>query len=267
MNKVLVFGDQITDRYHKCRATRICPEAPVPVLVKDSTYDTLGGACLVTGNLRSLGLTVKEVTGSRSLKERFYVNGHLICRVDADSQAVYNCDEALQVEVKQCDAVVISDYCKGAVTTNAIDILIGSGKPVFVDTKDKPELYRGTNVIIFPNITEAKNNWTDIHAQFRSFRAVVEKLGADGARLWDEHRVGVHIPTKKRQSFDVTGAGDCFISAYVYAYMRGLDPLSCAYVANEAAGVSVEHTGTYIVKPSDLKSVQYLFDVAEKVTA
>lgn len=265
MNKVLVFGDQITDRYHQCRATRICPEAPVPVLVKDGTYDTLGGACLVTGNLRSLGFTVAEVTGSRSLKERFYVNGHLICRVDADSQAVYNCDEALQVEVKRCDAVVISDYCKGAVTTNAIDILIGSGKPVFVDTKDKPELYRGSNVTIFPNVNEVESKWSGVWSQSNLFRAVVEKLGADGARISDEHRKEVHIPTRKRQSYDVTGAGDCFIAAYVYAYMRGLDPLSCVQVANEAAGVSVEHTGTYIVKPADLKSVQYLFDVAEKV--
>ena len=56
--RVLVIGDQMLDRYLWGSVSRISPEAPVPVLVKESDAQTAGGAANVALNIRGLGLDV-----------------------------------------------------------------------------------------------------------------------------------------------------------------------------------------------------------------
>ena len=56
MNKVLVIGDVIIDKYIYGTSTRISPEAPVPVITYIEEKETRGGAGLVYENLKSLGL-------------------------------------------------------------------------------------------------------------------------------------------------------------------------------------------------------------------
>ena len=65
---VLVLGDAISDHNIYSKATRLCPEAPVPVLVPEREESLAGGAGLVASNLRALGLDVELVTGSHSTK-------------------------------------------------------------------------------------------------------------------------------------------------------------------------------------------------------
>jgi len=56
--KVLVLGDFMLDRYLHGQVSRISPEAPVPVLMEDRSYDQPGGAANVAGNLAALGAEV-----------------------------------------------------------------------------------------------------------------------------------------------------------------------------------------------------------------
>lgn len=54
---ILVVGDVMIDRYLTGRASRISPEAPVPVVHLQSREDRLGGAANVALNLKALGAT------------------------------------------------------------------------------------------------------------------------------------------------------------------------------------------------------------------
>ncbi len=53
--RVLVLGDIMLDRYVSGSATRLSPEAPIPVLRPSARRVTLGGAANVALNIATLG--------------------------------------------------------------------------------------------------------------------------------------------------------------------------------------------------------------------
>ena len=55
--KVLVIGDVMLDRFWHGSATRMSPEAPVPVVNVDEVDDRPGGAGNVAVNLAALGVS------------------------------------------------------------------------------------------------------------------------------------------------------------------------------------------------------------------
>lgn len=72
-NKVLVVGDVMIDRYVTGSASRISPEAPVPVLSISKSYDKLGGAANVANNLiwNSIPVDICSVIGADAEARRF----------------------------------------------------------------------------------------------------------------------------------------------------------------------------------------------------
>jgi D-beta-D-heptose 7-phosphate kinase/D-beta-D-heptose 1-phosphate adenosyltransferase len=60
-------------------------------------------------------------------------------------------------------------------------------------------------------------------------------------------RPPIHIPTKAREVFDVTGAGDTVIAAFTMAILCGLSFTEAAHLANVAAGIVVGKMGTAVV--------------------
>jgi D-beta-D-heptose 7-phosphate kinase/D-beta-D-heptose 1-phosphate adenosyltransferase len=70
-------------------------------------------------------------------------------------------------------------------------------------------------------------------------------------------RVGhepTHIPTFARQVYDVTGAGDTVIAAFVAAIAAGADEVEASIVANAGAGVTVGEVGTAAITKEQLSS-------------
>ena len=61
----------------------------------------------------------------------------------------------------------------------------------------------------------------------------------------------VDVDTK--EVADVTGAGDCFLAAFVYALTKGYDHEHAIKLAVQGSTESVKHVGTYILKENDLK--------------
>ena len=64
---------------------------------------------------------------------------------------------------------------------------------------------------------------------------------------------GLHIPSKARQVFDVTGAGDTVVSTMSLAMSTGASFRDAAFLANQAAGVVVGMVGTASVTQDQLK--------------
>jgi D-beta-D-heptose 7-phosphate kinase/D-beta-D-heptose 1-phosphate adenosyltransferase len=173
--RILVLGDIILDWYWWGQASRLSPEAPVPVVRKQRTTLQPGGAGNTAANLAALGARVSlfGVVGDdphagdiRTALSAHGVDTHgLIAdtgrptttktRVIAAHQQVVRVDEEATEQVSEgivagvlegvrnnlgnADAVVISDYAKGFLTPGLLRGLMDearrAGKRVFADPK------------------------------------------------------------------------------------------------------------------------------------
>jgi D-beta-D-heptose 7-phosphate kinase/D-beta-D-heptose 1-phosphate adenosyltransferase len=259
--KILVIGDYIEDRYVFGTATRLCPEAPVPVIVPNTWAEAMpGGAGLVTEQLREL--TARGVLaryGSFSTKQRIMAGDTLICRIDEDAKKD-NWTHPIEPSLEYADAIVVSDYGKGAVSEGLARQLVATGKPLFVDAKHHWHWFEGPNVTIVPNHVEAtpvplKHPINSHHVKQCEYGRVVSKWGKDGCRLNDSEHKDLILPATVTEVVDICGAGDVFMSAFVYAWSIQLPTVDCLLFANILAGESCKHRGTYVVPKQFAQSV------------
>jgi hypothetical protein len=242
--RILVLGDFIEDVYVFGRAERLCPESPVPVLIPEEERSSDGGAGLVFNQLQELGADVENCYGSWSRKRRFFAGSHLICRVDDDS---YNTFPIAIHWPERFDAFVVADYGKGAITPQLAGQITETGKPCFIDAKNRWELYDYTdNVTFFPNENE--------HISFHALN-IVRKLGAKGAIMTCPGSVPFRVEATVSEVVDVTGAGDIFMAGFVYAWSLQHPAEDCLRFANSLAGESCRHVGTYVVPRAFAQSV------------
>jgi D-beta-D-heptose 7-phosphate kinase/D-beta-D-heptose 1-phosphate adenosyltransferase len=300
--EVLVIGDLILDCFIWGKVKRISPEAPVPVVeVAEETY-ALGGAANVANNIVALGgnASVLGVVGKdrpaakmdELMKEKgirfLTIEGQrpttVKTRVIAHSQQVVRFDQEatnrisgrtlkglisyIDEAVKKHDAVVISDYSKGVVTSGLMKaVLKAAGKKKLVAVDPKTEHYRfykGASVMT-PNIMEASAgsgiNIQDKKTLIRAGRRLLENLGLNailltrgegGMSLFQKGKV-THIPTVAREVFDVTGAGDTVVGTFALAYAAGASMQEAAVFANHAAGIVVGQVGTATATPTAMR--------------
>lgn len=191
--RILVIGDVMLDHYVWGDATRISPEAPVPVVDIHRDSHTAGGAGNVALNIASLGahctvagfigkddagrqldkvLTEKGVStlptpgrGATMVKTRVLVQHQQLCRLDRESApASYRVDPAkvdalLGPAVRAADAVILSDYAKGllddALVARVTALARAAGKFIALDPKPKRPLAFSGLDLITPNRREA----------------------------------------------------------------------------------------------------------------
>ncbi len=174
----------------------------------------------------------------------------------------------------EVQAVVVSDYAKGAVTPALLQEILGlarsAGKPVFVDPKERDfQRYRGATVLT-PNASEAEialgiqidpaaaatdARWEqsiqDRLAEW-SLEALLVTRGSEGLSLVD--RQGFHhFPTSAREVFDVTGAGDSVLAAFSMAVASGAGYSEAAQLGNTVGGIAVSKAGTAVVYPYEVE--------------
>jgi D-beta-D-heptose 7-phosphate kinase/D-beta-D-heptose 1-phosphate adenosyltransferase len=169
--------------------------------------------------------------------------------------------------IEDVDVVVMSDYCKGALraATELIDIARAAGRPVVIDPKGNDfSLYRGATVIT-PNMSEFEavvgHCATDdeVVAKGEALRAQLQldalliTRSEKGMTLLEQGQEPLHIPTKAREVFDVTGAGDTVVSALAAALAAGQPLRQATVLANLAAGVVVGKLGTASVTVPELR--------------
>jgi|HubBroStandDraft_6_1064221.scaffolds.fasta_scaffold02778_10 bifunctional ADP-heptose synthase (sugar kinase/adenylyltransferase) len=265
--RLLVIGDYIEDRYVFGTATRLCPEAPVPVIVPHEWKMSWGGAGLVCNQLAELSSgEVQPRFMSYSLKERFFAGNHLICRVDSDNSQPpqhllmpFGTDD-----LEHFDAFIICDYSKGALNQECAHLIVETDKPCFVDAKNHWPWYEGENVTIFPNHLEATpvvefpaniDGGYYMGSRQCVYGRIVSKWGKDGCRLNDSEHKDYVIPATVSEVVDVCGAGDIFMAAFVYAWSIQLPSDHCLQFANELAGESCRHIGTHVVSRAFAESV------------
>jgi len=78
-------------------------------------------------------------------------------------------------------------------------------------------------------------------------------LGGDGMALFRPDSEPLHIPTRARSVFDVSGAGDTVMASFMLALVAGLSPQEAAVLSNHAAGIVVGKVGTVPVTAAELR--------------
>ena len=63
-----------------------------------------------------------------------------------------------------------------------------------------------------------------------------------------------HIPTRAKEVFDVSGAGDTAIAVFTLGLAAGASPREAAELANHASGIVVGKLGTATVTPAELEA-------------
>ena len=191
--RILVVGDVMLDRYVWGDATRISPEAPVPVIDVSRETWTAGGAANVALNIAALGarctvagyvgsdesgakltqaLATKAIdviktpgTAQTIVKTRVMVQRQQLCRIDRESPpASYRftaaqAESLLREEIAACDAIILSDYAKGILHDEIVARVTAlgraAGKFIALDPKPKRKLaFHGLDLIT-PNKREA----------------------------------------------------------------------------------------------------------------
>jgi rfaE bifunctional protein kinase chain/domain len=309
---ILVIGDMILDHYIWGDVHRISPEAPVPVVHATRDTHTAGGSANVALNLSSLNVStsligaVGQDTNARTLldllhsagidtsgciskpdaptivKTRVIVRTQQLCRIDREaSRSAYEiqlnsqAEDLLESNIKDADAVIVSDYAKGLITQELLDKIFAladkHGRFLAVDPKPTRQLqFKGAGLIT-PNRHEAlelaglpEPSFGESYPLeevsrniYRTYapRILVITLGADGMAVCQNGEILKTLPTCAKEVFDVSGAGDTVIATLTAALVAGADPLSAAAFANLAAGVVVSKVGTATPLPEELLAI------------
>lgn len=194
-----------------------------------------------------------------------------LIRLDFEDGFYKNDPARLLEEFKRClpqyDVVVLSDYGKG--TLQCIQQLISvarqAGKTVVIDPKGKDfDKYAGATVIT-PNMAEFEavvGACPDEQAVEQKGEQLRQRLGLQALLITRSEQgmtlIGAdgkiaHLPTRAREVFDVTGAGDTVISVLAAAMAAGEDMLDAMALANLAAGVVVGKLGTATASVAELR--------------
>ena len=244
--KVLLLGDSCEDEYIYGRCNRISPEAPVPILDYAKIKTTSGMAGNVCLNLQSFGLDITFLTNNEQIVKTRFIDeksNQQILRVDNEEKIK---PLVIPVMTDSFDAVVISDYNKGYLSTEKIfDIVDSACCPVFIDSK-KSILPNKPNCFIKINDVE----YEKLH-DYNIDNLIVTK-GSEGC-IYKQ----TLYPAEKVNVYDVVGAGDTFLAALVYGYLSYNDIEQALMLGNRAAAVAVQQLGTYVLQQEDIHEILY----------
>jgi len=243
--KVLLIGDTCEDRYFYGDVKRLNPEAPVPILEYKRAVTSKGMAWNVRENLLSFGVEVYLSTHPEEIIKTRYID-------EKSNQQIMRYDEEPKIEPlsfdfpkewnNEYDALVISDYDKGFLTTERIfELSSRFVGPVFIDSKKT----------LLPEDAYIKINELEYERMSHyNYENLIVTRGGKGAEYQ-----GKLYPAEKVNVFDVVGAGDTFLAALTYGYLKYGRIDRAIPLANKAASIAVSHTGTYILTQEDVDGI------------
>ena len=286
---IRVYGDIMLDRWIYGSASRISPEAPVPILKEKTQSYSPGGAgnlainiANLNGNIAVYGSIGGDREGYRVI-DCFKKYSKIDFRISFDSEVTttknrlvgqggqhimrwdrethYTGKEAfdrLVDDIKDNDIVCVSDYNKGTVRQDTIKKLLKRNCLVLVDPKQQAELYRDV-FLVKPNMKEYES-WFGkftkekalLNLKKYGWEWLVVTDGANGMHVLNNDNVYKHFKEPVKEVSDVTGAGDTVLAVIAYFLEQGFDIFKGCEIACYAAARTVEHRGVHVVTKQDL---------------
>lgn len=245
--KVLVIGDYCTDIFRYGYCNRISPEAPVPVFLFEYEIKTDGMAGNVVNNLKALNIQTNLLTTSKDIQKIRYVDlkskQHLL-RTDFEKHTT-----EINIEshsLSNYDAIVLSDYNKGTISEKTFKMIRKKYNGyIFIDSK-KRDLSIFDDKKTFLKINEQEYKLSE---KLPKKSELIVTLGEKGAM----YKGGI-IPTKKVDVFDVSGAGDSFLSGFIAQFLLSKDILKSINFANICSSNVVKKSGTASIDFEEVKN-------------
>jgi rfaE bifunctional protein kinase chain/domain len=185
---------------------------------------------------------------------------------------------AVKKKLPNIDAIIFEDYGKGFLTRELVGQIAREARAAkkIVTADPNP-----SNLIDWSGMTAVKPNRAEAFLAagvpdrdseiapkkdvdlVRAGKELLQKwgiqyllvtLGEHGVMFFEKGKHPHHIPTKARDVFDVSGAGDTAIAMFTLALACNATPLEAALIANHASAVVVGKLGTATVTRDELIS-------------
>jgi rfaE bifunctional protein kinase chain/domain len=178
--------------------------------------------------------------------------------------------ELIKKEIVNCKAVVISDYAKGTITKDIAGIICTLARkiriPIIVDTKPSNISFYKNVTLITPNLKEAKEAIKLLTGkEIEDIREIAKKLvkilnsnifitmGEEGIFVCEKNGKNYHVPGRKVNVFDVTGAGDVVVAISALGLVSKMKLKEIAELANLAGSIKVQKLGTSVVSLKEIE--------------
>jgi D-beta-D-heptose 7-phosphate kinase/D-beta-D-heptose 1-phosphate adenosyltransferase len=216
------------------------------------------------------------------VKTRIIARHQQVVRVDRErklqpTQAQFDrAIASIEGMLPRLDAVIVEDYGKGLIRQGFADEITkrvrAAGKLLAIDPNPgNPLEWQGASVMK-PNRSEAFAAAGHPHSEpvdpvendaaiHEVGRMLLEKwacgillitLGEQGMMLFRPGQAPYHTPTRAKEVFDVSGAGDTAIALFTLALAAGATAEEAAEISNHASGIAVGKLGTATVSPDEL---------------
>ena len=236
--------------------------------------------------LREDGISVEGIFSDPSaptiVKTRIIAQRQQVVRVDRERRTIAGSSrgdimEKARTLVASADAVLFEDYGKGFLDQPFIDGILkcAATQGILVTCDPNPK-----NPLEWPGIATIKPNRSEAFAaagipitppihpveedsallevgtkllERWNAGAILITLSEQGMILFRQNQPPYHTPTRAREIYDVSGAGDTVISLYTISLAAGATPEEAAEIANHAAGVVVGKLGTATCSRGELE--------------
>lgn len=225
-------------------------------LVTDKTRPTVSKTRIIAGGRATVSQQIVRIDRESREPISKKMEAELIAKIDKI--------------LPQVEGIVLSDYGSGTITEGVKKWLIryaGQHKiPSIVDSRYDIGRFDGIGYIK-QNDTELANyvghDIKDMAALIDAGTNLLRRLNANGAlitrgekgmSLFERGGAVHHIPVSdKSEVFDVSGAGDTCVAAFILALTGGVNPVVAARISNVAAGIAVRKLGTSTVNFEELR--------------
>jgi D-beta-D-heptose 7-phosphate kinase/D-beta-D-heptose 1-phosphate adenosyltransferase len=240
--KILVIGEYCKDEFVYCSTNRLSPEAPVPVVKKNYIVQNDGMAGNVVRNLIAIepnalirGVFQKEqITKTRYIDEK---SNHMFLRVDEESDLLpFSWTDYVEESISQADAVVVSDYDKGYLNQRHLFEIAKASKFCILDSK---KILADSVIDNFDFVKLNEKEYERNKAEGSQLSKFIVTLGSKGAMYMNN----IYESPSPKETIDVSGAGDTFISAFTIQYLKTKDVVESIKFANQMCSIVVSKRG------------------------
>jgi len=224
---------------------------------------TAGVDCSLLVEDRSRPTTVKL----RYIGRAQHRHPHQILRVDREvrtpieDRVAEELWAAIEPRLESFGCILVSDYGKGVCTSALVQRVIKAarsrGIPVVADPSSSGNCaaYRGATAITPNRLETGRAAKCEIRTDAEAFAAgrrlvsehdldhIFVTLDSDGIAVVKKDGSAIRLPTRKRQVYDITGAGDMVLAMIGVGTAAGIGPENLARLANLAGGLEVEKIG------------------------
>jgi bifunctional ADP-heptose synthase (sugar kinase/adenylyltransferase) len=241
---ITIIGELCRDIFKYGNVTRLCPEAPVPVLTDVYKELNWGMAGNVQENLLAHNpeLNINLIHQKNLIKKTRYIDdktNHMFLRVDEGENEVDTLiltPETVQT-ITESDLVIVSDYNKGFLTEKTLVKIGKLSKLSIIDTKktiSKDLIDSFTFIKLNEHEYQRNKNISD-----KNKDKFIITLGMNGAK----HDDIVFLSPSPKQTIDVSGAGDTFTAFFSLKYFETKNISESIKFANQMASIVVSKRG------------------------